>query len=59
MKKYLGIVKIYDEYMGGVHIVIKSRTYDDKSLINDWFNLYFIQSNKLASIIKSAFDNFA
>ena len=40
MKRYLGIVKIYDEYMGGVNIIIKSRTYDDETLINEWFNLY-------------------
>lgn len=40
MKKYLGIVKIYDEYMSGLNIIIKSRTYDDESLINEWFNLY-------------------
>ena len=40
MKKYLGIVKIYDEYMSGVNIIIKSRTYDDEALINEWFNLY-------------------
>ena len=40
MKKYLGIVKIYDEFMSGVNIIIKSRTYDDEALINEWFNLY-------------------
>ena len=40
MKKYLGIVKIYDEYMGRINIIIKSRTYDDETLINEWFNLY-------------------
>ncbi len=40
MKKYLGIVKIYDENMGGINIIIKSRTYDDETLINEWFNLY-------------------
>ncbi len=40
MKKYLGIVKIYDEHMGGVNIIIKSKTYDDETLINEWFNLY-------------------
>ena len=40
MKKYLGIVKIHDEYMSGVNIIIKSRTYDDETLINEWFNLY-------------------
>ncbi len=40
MKKYLGIVKIYDEYMSGINIRIKSRTYDDETLINEWFNLY-------------------
>jgi len=40
MKKYLGIVKIYDEHMSGVNIIIKSRTYDDETLINEWFKLY-------------------
>ena len=40
MKKYLGIVKIYDKYMSGVNIIIKSRTYDDETLINEWFKLY-------------------
>ena len=40
MKKYLGIVKIYDEHMGGVDIIIKSKTYDDETLINEWFNMY-------------------
>ena len=40
MKKYLGIVKIYDEYMSGVNIIIKSRTYDDENLIYEWFKLY-------------------
>lgn len=40
MKKYLGIVKIYDEHMGGVNIIIKSKTYDDATLINEWYNLY-------------------
>ena len=40
MKKYLGIVKIYDECMSGANIIIKSRTYDDETLINEWFNLY-------------------
>ena len=40
MKKYLGLVKIYDEYMSGINIIIKSRTYDDEKLINEWFNLY-------------------
>ena len=40
MKKYLGIVKIYDEHMGGVSIIIKSKEYDDETLINEWFKLY-------------------
>ena len=40
MKKYLGIVKIYNESMSGVNIIIKSKTYDDEVLINKWFNLY-------------------
>ena len=40
MKKYLGIVKICDEHMSGVNIIIKSRTYDDEALMNEWFKLY-------------------
>ena len=40
MKKYLGIVKIYDGHMGGVNIIIKSKTYDNANLINEWFKLY-------------------
>ena len=26
--------------MSGVNIIIKSKTYDDKTLIHEWFNLY-------------------
>ena len=40
MKKYIGIIKIYDEYMGGVNIKLLSKTYDDKELMNKWFDLY-------------------
>lgn len=40
MKKYIGIVKKYCEYMGGLNIRFLSKTYDDKELINEWFNLY-------------------
>lgn len=40
MKKFLGIVKVYSKYMNGVQILIKSRTYDDESLIYEWFKLY-------------------
>ena len=40
MKNYLGIVKIYDESISGVNIIIKSKTYDDEKLIKEWFNLY-------------------
>lgn len=40
MKKYLGIVKIFDEGMSGLHITILSRTYDDLDLLNEWINLY-------------------
>ena len=40
MNKYLGIVKIYDESMSGLHITILSRTYNDLDLLNEWINLY-------------------
>lgn len=32
MKKYLGIIKIYEESMYGIDIKILSRKYDDKKL---------------------------
>ena len=40
MKKFLGIVKLYDESMSGINIKILSRTYDEVELINKWFDLY-------------------
>lgn len=40
MKKFLGIVKLYDESMNGISIKILSRTYDEVELINKWFDLY-------------------
>ncbi len=40
MKKYIGVVKVIHEYMGGCSIDIKSRYYDDKALIEKWFDLY-------------------
>lgn len=40
MKKFLGIVKLYDESMNGISIKILSRTYDEIELINKWFDLY-------------------
>lgn len=40
MKKYLGLVKIYNEGMSGVTIKILSKTYDDIDTMNKWFNLY-------------------
>ena len=40
MKKYLGIVKIYEEYMGKVNVILKSKTYDEELSIYEWFKLY-------------------
>ena len=40
MKKYIGIVKIYNENMSGLNIKILSKTYDDTKSIKEWFNLY-------------------
>lgn len=40
MKKYLGIIKVYSEYMSGVNVKILSKTYDDINLIKLWFDLY-------------------
>ena len=40
MKKYIGIIKIYDESMSGVNIRLLSKTYDNVALINEWFKLY-------------------
>ena len=40
MKNYLGIIKVYSEYMSGVNVKILSKTYDDINLIKLWFDLY-------------------
>ena len=40
MKKFLGIVKLYNESMNGTNIKILSKTYDEIKLINKWFDLY-------------------
>lgn len=40
MKKFLGIVKLYNESMSGIDIKILSKTYDEIELINKWFDLY-------------------
>ena len=40
MKKYLGIVKIYEEHMSKTNIKILSKTYNDVNLLNLWFNIY-------------------
>lgn len=40
MKKYIGVVKVIHEFMAGCRIEIKSRYYDDKALIEKWFELY-------------------
>ena len=39
-KKYLGIIKIYKDYMSGTQIKMLSKTYDDPNLLNIWFNMY-------------------
>ena len=40
MKKYLGIIKIYEDYMSGTNITLLTKTYDDKETMNIWFNMY-------------------
>lgn len=40
MKKYLGLIKIYEEHMAGTGVKLLSKTYDDVNLINLWFNMY-------------------
>lgn len=40
MKKYLGIIKIYDDYMIGTNVRILSKTYNDIELLNLWFDIY-------------------
>ena len=40
MKKYVGVVQVVHEFMAGCRIEIKSRYYDDKALIDKWFELY-------------------
>ncbi len=40
MKKYLGIIKIYENYMSGTNITLLTKTYDDKETMNIWFNMY-------------------
>ena len=40
MKKYVGVVQVVHEFMAGCRIDIKSRYYDDKALIDKWFELY-------------------
>ena len=40
MRKYIGIIKIVDEYMTGISIKIKTRFSDDISYLQKWFELY-------------------
>lgn len=40
MKKYLGIIKIYENYMSGTNVRILTKTYDDKDLFKLWFEMY-------------------
>lgn len=40
MKKYLGIIKIYEDYMSGTNIRLLTKTYDDIETINLWFSMY-------------------
>ena len=40
MKKYLGIIKIYEDYMSGTNIKLLTKTYDDIETMNLWFSMY-------------------
>jgi len=40
MKKYLGIIKIYDDYMSGTNVKLITKTYDEIDTLNIWFNMY-------------------
>lgn len=40
MKKYLGIIKIYEDHMSGTNIKILTKTYDDINLLNLWIKIY-------------------
>ena len=40
MKKYLGIIKIYEDYMSGTNIRLLTKTYDDTETMNIWFKMY-------------------
>lgn len=40
MKKYLGIIKIYNDYMSGTNVTLLTKTYDDIETMNLWFNMY-------------------
>lgn len=39
-KKYIGIIKIYTDYISGTQIKLLSKTYDEPNLLNIWFNMY-------------------
>lgn len=40
MKKYLGIIKIYEDYMSGTNVKLLTKTYDDIETMNIWFSMY-------------------
>lgn len=40
MKKYLGLVKCEEIFMGGCNIKIKSRFYDSREEIQQWMKLF-------------------
>lgn len=40
MKKYLGIIKIYNDYMSGTNVTLLTKTYDDIETMNIWFSMY-------------------
>ena len=50
MKKYLGIIKIYNDYMSGTNITLLTKTYDDIETMNLWFNMYPNRENVLLEI---------
>ena len=40
MKKYLGVIKIYTDYMGGADVKIISKTCNNTKILNTWFEMY-------------------
>lgn len=40
MKKYLGIIKEYEEQMGGINVKLLTKTYNTKKEFSAWFFLH-------------------